>query len=525
MTMTDPAQTKRPRRSPPADRPPDHLTPPHSPDAEADLLAAAMHAPAALDVLITVPVEAFYLPRHVVIADVLTHAHAHGWRPDKTLILDELERLGLLEDVGGVAALAGLLTRNPSTANARRYADIISRDWTRRRFLGLGLELVEHARTGAEARITGETLPALEELQRTRAVAEHPFTSLKAALEAEGDDGEPVLLHRSDGKALLYAGALNYFHGEPGKGKSWVALWAAYAAIKSGLRVVVIDFEDSARGIGRRLLTLGLRVEELEDLVFYVDEPTTRTLADLGRLALEGDPRGKGIVIIDGVAASMTSVDLDEDKASDVNRWVDLLIRPITANGSVVVGVDHVTKSKESRGLWPRGSGAKRARIDGAAYSIEADVPFSRTKPGRLKLRLAKDRRGFVGSENDLVGILNVKPRDDGNALDLYLDPPKVTDELDDEVAGAAGPGVRIDVAEKIIAVLEEQWQRGPFSRDNLLDELRGRHVRVSATTVSATLVWLRNSGKVVHMRDGRRAGYALPPKQGGLHLVTDPKD
>jgi hypothetical protein len=498
--------------------------PPHSPDLEADLLAAAMHAKDALEVLVTVPVEAFYVPRNKLIAEALHHAHAHGWAPDRTFVLDELTRMGILDDIGGTNVIAELLMLTPSTANARRYADRIEADYTRRRYLTIGLELAEHARTGAEARIVDEVLPALEDLQRARAVAAHPFADISAALNTESDsDGEPILLHRSDGKALLYAGALNYLHGEPGKGKSWVALWAAHAAIKAGLPVVVIDFEDTVRGIGRRLLTLGLSLADVVAAVRYIDEPTTRSLADLSRLAIEGDPGGMGLVIIDGVAASMTAADLDEDKASDVNRWVDTLVRPIATNGSVVLGVDHVTKSKESRGLWPRGSGAKRARIDGAAYSIEADVPFSRSQAGKLKLRLAKDRRGFIGGEGDLVGILNVKPRQEGAALDLYLDPPKAMDELDLEVAGAAGPGVRGDVAEAVIKVLEEQWREAPFSRDALLDELRGRHVKVSATTLSATLVWLRRADKVVHQRDGRRSGYALPPKQGGLHLVTGP--
>ena len=44
----------------------------------------------------------------------------------------------------------------------------------------------------------------------------------------------PAILSRDDGESVLYAGRFSSLHGEPGCGKSWLALIAAGEAIRKG---------------------------------------------------------------------------------------------------------------------------------------------------------------------------------------------------------------------------------------------------------------------------------------------------
>ena len=64
--------------------------------------------------------------------------------------------------------------------------------------------------------------------------------------------------------------------------------------------------------------------------------------------------------------------------------------------GSAVVIADQVAKSAETRGRWARGSGAKMRRYNGACYEIVLGESYTPTKPGSVRLKVAKDRNGGV---------------------------------------------------------------------------------------------------------------------------------
>lgn len=499
-------------------RPPDEVdpttTPPYDEAAELDLLAAAMSARVGLEVLATTNLEVFYVPRARVLAEALQRAAEHGWRPDTTLVLDELNRSGTLDDVpGGATFVFEVASRNASSASAPRFAAILERHWRARQWLAVAADIVEAANAGQELRILGPITDRIEQITAV-ATAGPSYTDLAAILAGKIDDHPPTLMARSDGLSLFYSGKLNYLHGEPGKGKSWVAFYAAALALGDEEPVTILDFEDTPRGVAGRLKALGLSDFVIGERCYYIDDPHSKPIRELVRLALAPSPK---VIIIDGVAASMTSVDLDEDKASDVNRWMDTLARPLAASGAVVIAVDHVTKSKETRGLWPRGSGAKRARIDGAAYAVEPVIPFTRSQSGYLRLKLAKDRDGFVGGEGDAIALFHVKPINEGKRLEIDLRIPRVSD--DEDLGAKTGQGVRGDVTEAILKVLERDANQGPLRRTELLPKLRalpgpgGRGtMTIGNETLSASLEWLADRGKIIRTRDGRASGWNLPP-------------
>ena len=71
------------------------------------------------------------------------------------------------------------------------------------------------------------------------------FSQFTRPIEARNAaEALPSMLDRADGETLLYAGKLNSIFGEPGTGKSWVALMAAIEALSRGGSVLWWDFED-----------------------------------------------------------------------------------------------------------------------------------------------------------------------------------------------------------------------------------------------------------------------------------------
>lgn len=80
--------------------------------------------------------SSFGAPGHGAVWDALLAVLDRGGVPDIIAVRNELERVGRLQDVGGVEAIAGLVDTIPTTANALFHAKIV-RDYTQRRSLSL----------------------------------------------------------------------------------------------------------------------------------------------------------------------------------------------------------------------------------------------------------------------------------------------------------------------------------------------------------------------------------------------------
>ena len=90
----------------------------------------------------------------------------------------------------------------------------------------------------------------------------------------------------------------------------------------------------------------------------------------------------------------------------------------LARTGAAVIGLDHVTKSKDDRGLWAIGSQRKLAAIDGAAYGVDVKVAPTKTKDGKLTITCAKDRHGTY-QRGHLVANVAIDNVADGVAVKL----------------------------------------------------------------------------------------------------------
>jgi len=223
------------------------------------------------------------------------------------------------------------------------------------------------------------------------------FVDLTPIIDGSYDPPTPTIGIRSDGAGLIYPGRVHSIAGEPGGGKTWLALHIIAEAINANGTAALIDYEDTPAATVHRLRLLGLTDTQIREAFTYIrpDGPlvskggkiAANTLDQLAALHCD-------VVVIDSVGESLAVEGLPPNDDDAVTQWFRRLPRMLARTGSAVIGLDHVTKSKDDRGLWAIGSQRKLAAIDGAAYGVDVSVAPTKTRDGKLKITCAKDRHG-----------------------------------------------------------------------------------------------------------------------------------
>jgi hypothetical protein len=371
---------------------------------------------------IAIRIDDFAAPQHGAVM-LWLRDHADKWTPGAMNFADiqrQLESAGLADKIGqGSAAALDLITLAEGIGPAglvHRAKDLIAVSIERKR-RALASEY-------AEGRIVHEDhLEALAELaKREGETCTAPRFADFAALAAEGFKREmPTLCQYDDGRFLLYERRVNEIHGEPGVGKTNIALCICGEVMQDGLHVLYLDPEDNAKGIGARFVALGGRPQDLAERMHYVENPEPAEFAALHAWARQHKP---ALVVLDGLAEALAAEGLSEDKPAEVLQFFRERIRPFTDAGCAVLISDHVAKDALSRGRWPRGSGAKMGRYDGVMYEAKLEKAYSPDIDGLVRLIVAKDRNGGVGPVGCVVTDLHFAHDAEGRA-DIRFDQPQ----------------------------------------------------------------------------------------------------
>jgi len=116
---------------------------PHNLEAEQALLGCLL-----LDTKIQVEISAnlkaedFYSESHKLIFTAMLEIIKNNLPVDLVTLTDKLEKLGTLEDAGGITYIAELTNVVPSSANYQRYLSIVSRDSLLRKLIKGASEII-----------------------------------------------------------------------------------------------------------------------------------------------------------------------------------------------------------------------------------------------------------------------------------------------------------------------------------------------------------------------------------------------
>ena len=104
----------------------DLRTPPHSVEAEQSVLGGLMLDRAAWDnVGDVVTADDFFRPDHKLIFESIAALASEAQPCDPVTVSEHMQRLGKLQEAGGLAYLGTLTRDTPGAANARAYAEIV----------------------------------------------------------------------------------------------------------------------------------------------------------------------------------------------------------------------------------------------------------------------------------------------------------------------------------------------------------------------------------------------------------------
>jgi hypothetical protein len=197
---------------------------------------------------------------------------------------------------------------------------------------------------------------------------------------------EPTL----GGLSLVYPGKRHVFSGPQESAKTLAAYVIGLQVVRSGERVVLIDFEMGPWDAKNRLRELEASDEDLASFLYVA--PESPATADAVTRLVDLAP---ALVLVDAAAGAYDLQELDDNKRGDVERFTRFYVNGFWKAGIATIVLDHVTKNVEGRGKYAIGSERKVGGAD-VHLGFEVVTPIKRGGHGLYKIVTHKDRGGFL---------------------------------------------------------------------------------------------------------------------------------
>lgn len=419
-------------------------TPPHSLEAEKTVLGGVLVNNAYLNVVLSqLAPEDFYRDAHRQILEGMVVLMDRGQPIDLLTLSEELQRRGLLEEIGGAAYLASLMDGVPRTLNIEYYAQIIKEKSLLRKLILSSAKIIN---TSYEQQTDADTV--ISEAQQ--AIVEIAEEKIKPGLvpigSLTGDMLETirVLAERREAVTGVPTGFIELdnltggFHpadfivvaARPSMGKTALALnicqhvglrtdyYAGFFSIEMAKEQVAlrllcaeaqVDLRKARSGFisERDFERLQMAAETLAQARIYVDESAALTVMEMKakcrRLKLEGH---LDIVFVDYIQLMRTGGRFENrnQEMSFISRSLKELAKELRIP---VVGVSQLSRAPEKMRKEPkpmlsdlRESGAIEQDADVVIFIYRPDYyhPEDEAIKGIAEVTVAKQRNGPLGS-------------------------------------------------------------------------------------------------------------------------------
>ncbi len=417
--------------------------PPHNIEAEQSVLGSLLiDRDAIIRVASYLKAEDFYVSANATIFAAIRDLYNRREPTDFVTLSDELERMGTLDDVGGVGYLSSLLSAVPTAVHVEYYGHIVARTATLRRLIDAGTAIV-----GIGYQDNVETEDALDAAERalfnvTQQRSTKDFQSIDEVIDRFFDQLEFLQSNRdqlvgvptgfTDLDSLtggFQRSDLIILAARPSMGKTAFSLGMAYgAAVKHGRTVGIFSLEMSAEQLVQRLLATETGIDShrirlgaindrewdeisrafgrLSEAKIFIDDSANAGIMDVRSKArrLQAE-HGLDIVIVDYL--QLMSGRRSENRVqeiSEISRGLKGLARELNVP---VVALSQLSRAVESRAdhrpmlsdLRESGSIEQDADIVMFIYREEKYDEHS-DKKGIAEIIVAKHRNGPVSSVN-----------------------------------------------------------------------------------------------------------------------------
>lgn len=420
--------------------------PPHSIQAEQSVLGGLMLDNQSWDQIADrVGKIDFYRREHQLIFQAI-ESLAEANKPfDVVTLSEELGRLGVLDEAGGLAYLGTLAKDTPSAANIRAYADIVREHSVTRQLIHVGNEI---ANSGfqPEGRSSTELLDAAEskvfEIAEQRSKSGGGFDSIKNLLTKAVDKIE-MLFQQDDPITGVATGFADFdaltaglqpadlviVAGRPSMGKTTFAMnIAENVAIGSKLPVAVFSMEMPGDSLAMRMMSslgrinqhrvrtgkleddewprLTMAVNMLSEAQLYIDDTPALTPMEVRARArrLMRDHKQLGLIVIDYLQL-MQAPSAGENRTNEISlisRSLKALAKELNVP---VIALSQLNRSLEQRtNKRPimsdlRESGAIEQDADLIVF-IYRDEVYNEESPdkGMAEIIIGKQRNGPLGT-------------------------------------------------------------------------------------------------------------------------------
>ena len=250
---------------------------PHNLSAEASVLGGVLLRRAALDepAVAALEVPDFYGPKHQAVWMAMRNLEATSQPIDPITVEVELQRLGKLDAVGGLAFLGELALITPTAERTADYAALVGKLSTRRKVIAACSDVLDrlYAADEDDEDLNGSAAKtfAASAIQRVEVRSESTARTIGAVVKARLDQLDRIYEARQRGEDALTGvptgivaldeklggyqpGIVTIVAGRPGMGKSSVFLAGADAATAAGYGVHIFAFEDSEESLADRAM-------------------------------------------------------------------------------------------------------------------------------------------------------------------------------------------------------------------------------------------------------------------------------
>ena len=273
---------------------------PYNQEAEQGVLGSLLIDPEAIaQIADWLTPNDFYRDAHLTIYRTLLALYERRDPGDFVTLSDELERLGMLEQVGGQSFIVSLMNGVPTSANVEHYGRIVRQKAIFRRLIHASGEIAAHAYQ--------EESDALEYAEQTifalgQEGAVSDFTSMDTIITTCLHQLDVVHEHQHEiigvptgfrplDVALggLQRSDLIILAGRPATGKTSLALNIASNAVYSyRLRVAVFSLEMGKEQLGLRLLSMHSRIDQQRLKLGWVRDEEWERIMNSSRELSEG---------------------------------------------------------------------------------------------------------------------------------------------------------------------------------------------------------------------------------------------